>query len=187
KARDAKIEEQAKTIAGLAEKLTELEAKLARVSDESSVVNQPQGSANPACISQSLMHPTPGVSSRVHGAERNARMSDASSVVNQSQGSANPACISQSLMHPTPAAPATLDESRIAQTTPAQNQTSPDSQVAKPIAEAPSGDALDLPPAVSQRPESDESRPASPTRKPPTWVTVLGPGGRLIWLKKPEK
>ncbi|MCE9528749.1 MAG: helix-turn-helix domain-containing protein, partial [Planctomycetales bacterium] len=65
------------TIEKLSRKVTDLVAKLgvmnssrlheaernARVSDESPVENPPQGNANPACISQSLMHPTVAVNS----------------------------------------------------------------------------------------------------------------------------
>jgi hypothetical protein len=120
-------------------------------------------------------------SSRVHGAERNARVSDESSVANQPLGNADPACISQSLMHPTRA----LDESRTAENTPAVNHDSPESQVVSPVQNASSDERPDSPPAAAQRHESDESRP-SPIRQPPTYVTVLGPGGRHLWLKKPE-
>jgi hypothetical protein len=70
---DRAVKSHEATIEELTRKVAELEAKMAakdssrvhgaernaRVSDESSVVNQPQGNTNPACISQSLMHPAP--------------------------------------------------------------------------------------------------------------------------------
>ena len=191
KNQEATIAKLTATITGLTERLAALEAKLAadrsrvhgaernaRVSDAASAVHQPQGNMDPACISQSLMHPTE--SSRVHGAERNARVSDAGSAVHQPQGNMDPACISQSLMHPT------RDESGNVENTPAANQNSAVTEVVSPVQKAASGERPDSSPAAAKRPESDESRPPSPIRKPPTYVTVLGPGGHLIYLKKPE-
>ncbi len=92
----------------------------------------------------------------------------------------DPACISQSLMHPT------RDESGNVKNTPAANQNSAVTEVVSPVQNAASGERPDSSPAAEKRPESDESRPPSLIRKPPTYVTVLGPGGHLIYLKKPE-
>jgi hypothetical protein len=60
---------------------------------------------------------------------------------------------------------ALVDESRIAQTTPALNQELPDSEVASPIQNTPSGNLPDSPPPAAQKAESEES----PVPPAPRW------------------